>query len=198
MNIEAANDFCTFALLFILKIHKMAIKVLPAFLILTLTWASCQNDAPQTDATQTTPTETPAPEGSASLRPATAAEPANSPMLPSVASGNDAAATPPPATADAAKGSGKVNPPHGQPGHRCDIAVGAPLDGTAPASKPATTATQPAPAGVANAAPTTITPKPAGGATTTTTAPGTNPPHGQPGHRCDIAVGAPLDSKPKQ
>ena len=27
-------------------------------------------------------------------------------------------------------------------------------------------------------------------------APGMNPPHGQPGHRCDIAVGAPLDSPP--
>ena len=25
-----------------------------------------------------------------------------------------------------------------------------------------------------------------------------NPPHGQPGHRCDIAVGQPLDSKPAQ
>jgi len=29
-----------------------------------------------------------------------------------------------------------------------------------------------------------------------TTAPGMNPPHGQPNHRCDIAVGAPLNSKP--
>jgi hypothetical protein len=25
-----------------------------------------------------------------------------------------------------------------------------------------------------------------------------NPSHGQPGHRCDIAVGAPLNSKPTQ
>jgi hypothetical protein len=30
----------------------------------------------------------------------------------------------------------------------------------------------------------------------TKTAPGMNPPHGEPGHRCDIAVGAPLNSKP--
>ena len=30
------------------------------------------------------------------------------------------------------------------------------------------------------------------------TAPGMNPPHGQPGHRCDIAIGAPLNSKPVQ
>ena len=27
---------------------------------------------------------------------------------------------------------------------------------------------------------------------------GLNPAHGQPGHRCDIAVGAPLNSKPTQ
>ena len=27
---------------------------------------------------------------------------------------------------------------------------------------------------------------------------GLNPPHGQPGHRCEIPVGAPLDSKPAQ
>jgi hypothetical protein len=31
---------------------------------------------------------------------------------------------------------------------------------------------------------------------TTKTAPGMNPPHGEPNHRCDIAVGAPLNSKP--
>ena len=31
-----------------------------------------------------------------------------------------------------------------------------------------------------------------------TTQAGLNPPHGQPGHRCDIAVGAPLNSKPTQ
>jgi hypothetical protein len=33
----------------------------------------------------------------------------------------------------------KINPPHGEPGHRCDIAVGAPLDGSAPAPKVAST-----------------------------------------------------------
>ncbi|HRF24698.1 MAG TPA: hypothetical protein PLR98_11060, partial [Chitinophagaceae bacterium] len=31
---------------------------------------------------------------------------------------------------------------------------------------------------------------------TVTSAAGLNPEHGKPGHRCDIAVGAPLDSKP--
>lgn len=79
-----------------------------------------------------------------------------------------------------------MNPPHGQPNHRCDIAVGAPLNsppGQAPAAQPqvqpqAQPLVQPQPA-VKNTA-------------TTVTAPGMNPPHGEPGHRCEIAVGAPL------
>ena len=33
-------------------------------------------------------------------------------------------------------------------------------------------------------------------ANSTETPPGMNPPHGQPGHRCEIPVGAPLNSKP--
>lgn len=61
---------------------------------------------------------------------------------------------------------GALNPAHGQPGHRCDIAVGDPLN-----SAPATTS-------VNTAAP----------------AKKLNPAHGEPGHRCDIAVGAPLNS----
>jgi hypothetical protein len=61
---------------------------------------------------------------------------------------------------------GALNPAHGQPGHRCDIAVGEPLS-----AAPATTS-------VNTAAP----------------AQKLNPAHGQPGHRCDIAVGAPLNS----
>jgi hypothetical protein len=81
-----------------------------------------------------------------------------------------------------------LNPEHGQPGHRCDIAVGAPLN-----SKPAQPATTP------SATPFTISSdKPSPPAATTAVAPGMNPAHGQPGHRCDIAVGAPLNSKPAQ
>jgi hypothetical protein len=75
-----------------------------------------------------------------------------------------------------------MNPPHGQPNHRCDIAVGAPLNSPV-AAKPATANAQP---------PVTMKEVP----NTTKTAPGMNPPHGEPGHRCDIAVGAPLNSKP--
>lgn len=82
-----------------------------------------------------------------------------------------------PATTATAKG---MNPPHGQPGHRCDIAVGAPLNSPAQS----TAVQQP------GAVKTTVTPS------TPATPAGMNPPHGQPGHRCDIAVGAPLNSKP--
>jgi hypothetical protein len=78
-----------------------------------------------------------------------------------------------------------MNPPHGQPNHRCDIAVGAPLN-----SKPAPANVQQATAGTQP--PVTITQQP----TQQKTLPGMNPPHGEPGHRCDISVGAPLNSKP--
>lgn len=91
-----------------------------------------------------------------------------------------------------------INPAHGQPGHRCDIAVGAPLD-----SKPiqTTNPTQPA---TKTISPVTIPPQPATKAITPVTNPitpvtagaGINPAHGQPGHRCDIPVGSPLNSKP--
>jgi hypothetical protein len=71
-----------------------------------------------------------------------------------------------------------LNPPHGQPGHDCAIAVGAPLN-----SKGNAAPVQPvSPMG----APTLSVPA------ISNTAPGLNPPHGQPGHDCAIAVGAPL------
>lgn len=76
-----------------------------------------------------------------------------------------------------------MNPPHGEPGHRCDISVGAPLN-----SKPA----NPTAAAVSQQPNVTMTEVP----NKTVTAPGMNPPHGEPNHRCDIAVGAPLNSKP--
>ncbi len=77
-----------------------------------------------------------------------------------------------------------INPAHGQPNHRCDIAVGAPLNSTPTKTTPIETK------------PTVSSVKPAPATTTTTVAPGMNPPHGQPNHRCDIAVGALLTSAP--
>ena len=97
---------------------------------------------------------------------------------------NQAVATP----VSVAKG---MNPAHGQPDHRCDIAVGAPLNSPVATAKNTavtqqitsqqsqSTATDPA-----NTATTPVV--------TTPTPEGMNPPHGQTNHRCDIAVGAPL------
>ncbi|MFV8373107.1 hypothetical protein [Flavobacterium sp. LB2P74] len=73
-----------------------------------------------------------------------------------------------------------MNPAHGQPSHRCDISVGAPLN-----SPPAATANNPA-------VQQQNQPVPASTVATTPTPEGMNPPHGQTNHRCDIAVGAPL------
>jgi len=94
------------------------------------------------------------------------------------------------------------NPPHGQPNHRCDIPVGAPLN-SPPANKQPTTgnpavnttpptASSPNPPTMGN----TIQKNPS--QTTNTvpansgTKPRLNPAHGQPFHRCDIKVGDPL------
>lgn len=82
-----------------------------------------------------------------------------------------------------------LNPAHGQPGHRCDIAVGAPLN-SAPAQGQPVQQTQTV----------QVNPNQKNMVTTTTVAApvkvakGMNPSHGQPGHRCDIPVGSPLNS----
>lgn len=75
----------------------------------------------------------------------------------------------------AAKTLAATNPPHGEPGHRCDIEVGAPLNSPA-----AATTTPPA----AQAQPAAAKPAASSGRV--------NPPHGQPGHDCAVAVGAAL------
>jgi hypothetical protein len=84
-----------------------------------------------------------------------------------------------------------MNPAHGQPLHRCDIPVGAPLN--SPVAKSKTTAVTPQ---ITSQQSQTVTTNPANTATTpvvaTPTPEGMNPPHGQTNHRCDIAVGAPL------
>jgi hypothetical protein len=91
-----------------------------------------------------------------------------------------------------------MNPPHGQAGHRCDIAVGAPLNSPvkAPVSSgnPATITQQTIPTQIqpTTTQATTTATTPALLKADTPTAPGMNPPHGQAGHQCGIAVGAPL------
>jgi hypothetical protein len=126
----------------------------------------------------------------------TGAVPANTTIIPGTSNqpqpininpqNNVVTTSPQPMTAQPAVAAG-MNPPHGQPGHRCDIAVGAPLN-----SKPAPATAQPVAVSTKAQPRVTMTEIP----NTQKTAPGMNPPHGQPGHRCDIAVGAPLNSKP--
>lgn len=86
-----------------------------------------------------------------------------------------------------------LNPEHGQPGHRCEIPVGAPLN-----SSPAPTNN------ASNNNPIQINPtsSPQAPASTPinlskTGSAGLNPEHGQPGHKCEIPVGAPLNSTPE-
>ena len=97
-----------------------------------------------------------------------------------------------------------LNPPHGQPGHRCDIAVGAPLPNDGNVVAQAQSQAHPVSQGEAMPVVSSGMPQqvvqvqqpqnqqsyvgPKGEKL--------NPPHGQPGHRCDIPVGAPLNSKP--
>ena len=98
---------------------------------------------------------------------------------------------------------GMLNPAHGQPGHRCDIAVGQPLNGqpSQPSQPQTTTATaQNVSAGqTITIDPNSVTPGKIivdSKGKAAKTASGMNPPHGEPGHRCDIPVGKPLNSKP--
>jgi len=96
---------------------------------------------------------------------------------------------------NASSGDVKLNPAHGEPGHRCEIPVGAPLDSepggyvepnltmtptTAPAAQPQVTPT-PQPSYDQNMTPAEMLAK------------GLNPPHGEAGHKCEISVGAPLN-----
>lgn len=104
-----------------------------------------------------------------------------------------------PAVVNTASTPPELNPPHGQPFHRCDIPVGSPLNSVAPTksaqTKPVTPVNRTGMAPtlenaarlnnqqVNNPAPTSV----ASG-----TPPKLNPPHGQPFHRCDIPVGSAL------
>ena len=79
-----------------------------------------------------------------------------------------------------------LNPAHGLPGHRCDIAVGAPLNSAPNANAaPAPVQMNTAPPATQNAPMMQSAPS-AGGKVLI------NPPHGQPGHDCSVEVGKPL------
>lgn len=84
-------------------------------------------------------------------------------------------------TSAPATGNAGLNPAHGQPGHRCDIPEGTPLN-----SAPANSTQIPVTAQPNNSI---ILPKSQEGANVKL-----NPAHGQPGHDCAIPVGQPLKS----
>lgn len=149
-------------------------------------FTACSNETNEANEASATPeisvtepaiTLTPVPENDSAVQAvATMQEPVKTTAAP--------AATPPAGGNTAIAG---MNPAHGEPGHRCDIPVGAPLN----------TPANPAPG--ASAAPQTqtqiqktIPPPPAGGIAPAGGSARVNPPHGEPGHDCAVAVGAPL------
>lgn len=107
-----------------------------------------------------------------------------------------------PASSQAQGSAGALNPAHGAPGHRCDIAVGAPLNSSSTQTQASIPVQQQiVPNQTATAAPTSAAqvPQPTAKATTATAVPmynekgqKLNPEHGKPGHKCEIPVGAPL------
>ena len=138
-------------------------------------------------------TSSPTTQPSTTVNPVTATTPAstsptNSLSTPSILPDLNSVPNPAPNLSPSSQPANGLNPAHGQPGHRCDIQVGKPLNSKAPA--PTTTTL---PSALPNLTSPTSTP-----AAASTVAPGMNPAHGKPGHRCDIPVGKPLDSKPAQ
>lgn len=95
-----------------------------------------------------------------------------------------------PASTNNTSGNLLVNPEHGQPGHDCSIAVGAPFKKSTTNSVSDNSPTNEALKSEAAqlAKPEVSTEGVAEGIKTQKM----NPAHGQPNHRCDIAVGAPL------
>lgn len=123
------------------------------------------NNSTEINTTESVSTETNAADGAA----------AGSELEQSLAGADAASDAPVVPTTTASSNGVRLNPPHGEPGHNCDLPVGAPLDGSAPAQ----------PVAPANVVP-PATASPAVGSGKI------NPPHGQPGHNCDYPVGARL------
>lgn len=147
--------------------------------LMALFFASCQNATENETAEISSESTT-----EMTVAPVTAEEPVTLNPVPSDAAETPAATTPAAAPA-AGNTQNKValNPEHGQPGHRCDIPVGAPLNspaGAAPAAPSLNAAPAMMPQQAAPAQPAAATGR-------------VNPPHGQPGHDCAVPVGAPLN-----
>jgi hypothetical protein len=168
-------------------------SLISMFALAAVLFASCKTELEPQPSSEVTTTETEA------VAPADAEE-----IAPTPTEAESATAVTPqqatqtvqmPAAAQPAATAPGMNPPHGQPGHRCDIAVGAPLNSpkaAAPAATPqagTSTITKVQPQNTGSVP--SMLAQPAADAATSTP-PGMNPPHGQPGHSCSVAVGAPL------
>lgn len=100
-------------------------------------------------------------------------------------------ATPFPVEVGKSSGKPALNPAHGQPYHLCEIAVGAPFN-SAPQQNPSPQVVVPQQNSVNNNINTNPVLPFSVPVQATNPKPALNPAHGQPNHRCDIAVGAPL------
>lgn len=166
-----------------------------AVLLVAATFTSCGGADKESAPAESTNTAAPVPANAAQPVTAPVTQPVPQQVAPAAVTTSAPTTVPPKATAApvVTKAGVGLNPAHGQPGHRCEIPVGAPLDSkpnqpTTVNTAPQSVVTQP------SAQPVVINPA----TTPVATGPGLNPEHGKPGHRCDIAVGAPLNSKPTQ
>ena len=141
--------------------------------VVAFSFTACQNSGNDSSATTNTPAASPS-----FSAPVTRATTDSS--KPQTVTSAPATTMPAATSAQPAASKGAVNPAHGMPGHRCDIPEGAPLN-SAPASANVPATAAPRPAVVPPPAPANKSAK-------------LNPPHGQPGHDCSVAVGQPLKS----
>ena len=174
-------------------------KLVSAFILATLLFTACKKEEATESATveevATDTTTTAATDGLVS--PTNTSQEQTQPVVNGAASGSVLPSQPTFSTTTSATTAKGMNPPHGQAGHHCDISVGAPLN-SPPGKKPTTTgattqSTMVTPATLnqdGKLKPTTNVPTSI--ASPVVTAPGMNPPHGQEGHLCSVAVGAPL------
>lgn len=99
-----------------------------------------------------------------------------------------------PVAANTSSDKPALNPEHGQPYHRCEIPVGEPIDSAPPQDNAPQVVPQQSAANSSfntnpispSLAPSSAPPKVTG------IKPTINPAHGEPHHRCDLEVGAPL------
>ncbi len=166
-------------------------RILPLLLASAVVFYSCDKKESSADETQEITAST---SGSENVLADTIAANASAGITgvdPSSVPSRGPIATPFPAEGSKSNGEPALNPEHGQPYHRCEIAVGAPLN-NAPQQNTAPQVVVPQQNPVNSTINTTPVPKFQVPANATGTKPALNPAHGQPYHRCELAVGAPL------